>query len=190
MDIDQLLLILEKSKGEKIQRIDEDFYIKLNERIRELERMKVNAEHEDAFRIDDELRTLRRIQRRIFEVRTSKIVRAAWAKVCKTESGLEGFENLIEQEKNLLRELTNSIKNFQKWVFTSEAKKEFKEETKSDYVLVRVKNDVEEFEGVNGKTYKLRRGDVVTLPALNANVLIKSGTVEVINTQKIGYKKD
>jgi len=190
MDIDELLLILEKSK-DKVQKIDEDFYIKLNEKIRELERMRIEVEHDKAFRIDDELRTLKRIQKRIFEARTSKIVRAAWAKVCGTESGFEGFENLIEKEKNLLRELTDSIKNFQKWVFSSESpKEEIKEEIKSDYILVRVKNDVEEFEGVNGKTYKLRREDVVTLPALNANVLIKSGAVEVINTQKVLHTKD
>lgn len=189
MDIDELLLILEKNK-DKIQKIDEDFYIKLNERIKELEKMKMEDKHGEAFRIDDELRTLRRIQKRIFEARTSKIVRAAWAKVCGTESSLEGFENLIEQEKKLLRELTDSIKNFQKWVFSCESKNEVKEETKPDYILVRVKNNVEEFEGVDGKTYKLRKEDVVTLPALNANVLIKNRFVEVINPQKIVHRKD
>ena len=36
MDIDELLLILEKSKKEKIQKIDEDFYSKLNLRLKEL----------------------------------------------------------------------------------------------------------------------------------------------------------
>ena len=119
-------------------------------------------------------------------MRTSKIVRAAWSEVCKIEGGLEGFENLIEEEKNLFRSLVESITTFKNWVFSSEmAKKEVIEKPESDYILVKVKNDVKEFEGVNGKTYKLRREDVVTLPSLNAKILIKSGTVEVIDTDNI-----
>jgi|Deesub1362A_J573_1020465.scaffolds.fasta_scaffold01059_14 DNA replication factor GINS len=187
MDIDELLLILEKSKKDKIQKIDEDFYSKINLRLRELEeRKKEIGDYQEAIRVDDELRTLRRIQRRIFEIRTSKILRAAWSEVCKTDSGLEGFENLIEDEKNLFRSLIESITAFKNRAFSSEiAKKEVVEKSEPDYVLVKVKNDADEFEGVNGKTYKLRREDVVTLPSLNAKILIKSGTVEVIDTGNI-----
>lgn len=191
MDIDKLLLILEKSKGEKIQSIEEDFYARLNSRIKELENKKREVEDDrESFRIDDELKTLKRIQRKIFEVRTSKIVRAAWASVCGTETGMEGFENLTRAEKNLFDELVDSIKNFKSWAFSSELKdKKSKDESEPEYVVVRVKEDVDEFEGVNGKTYKLGKEDVITLPSLNAKVLINSGTVEVIDTQRIMRKE-
>ena len=192
MDIDELLLILEKSRTGKIQKIDDDFYDRLRERIEELEELRKKTDNDrEISRIEDELRTLKRIRRRIFEIRTGKIVRAAWSEVCETESGIEGLENLIEAEKNLLRKLVEVINEFKRWIFESvepEKEEEEKEvtEVKSEdgYVLVRVKNDVPEFEGIDGKTYKLRREDVVTLPALNAKALMKGNVVEIIEVKR------
>jgi DNA replication factor GINS len=183
MDIDELLLILEKSR-DKIQPLDEDFYDKLKKRVKELEELRRRIEDErEVLRIEDELRTLKRIQRKIFEARTSKIIRAAWAKICETESGIDGFENLIKSERDLFRKLIEVISEFKKSVLEELEKEESKDES-SDYVLVRVKSDIPEFEGVDGKTYKLRREDVVTLPALNANALIKGDVVEIIRVMK------
>lgn len=181
MDIEELLIIVEKSRGSKIQKIDPDFYEMLRNRIKELEELR--KESEDVERIDDEIRTIRKIQRRIFEARVSKIVRAAWAEVCETESGIEGMENLIDKERELFRKIIDVLKEFRKWVFEGETFREEKGEEKRSF-LVRVKQDIPEFEGVDGKTYKLRKGDVVTLPSLNANVLVKSDAVEVIEVKR------
>jgi len=181
MDIEELLIIVEKSRGSRIQKIDPDFYEMLRNRIKELEELR--RESEDIERIDDEIRTIRKIQRRIFEARVSKIVRAAWAEVCETESGIEGMENLIDKERELFRKITEVLQEFRKWVFEGEAFKEEKNEEGGNFV-VRVKQDIPEFEGVDGKTYKLRKGDVVTLPSLNANVLVKSDAVEVIEVKR------
>jgi DNA replication factor GINS len=49
-------------------------------------------------------------------------------------------------------------------------------------MLVRIKKDVEIL-GVDGKRYKLRREDVATLPAENAEVLVKSGIAEMIEVK-------
>ena len=194
MDIDELLLILEKSRTGKIQKIDEDFYDRLRERIEELEELRRKAEDDrEISRIEDELRTLKRIRRRIFEIRTGKIVRAAWAEVCETESGIEGLENLIEVERNLLRRLVEVINEFKRSIFESvePERKEGTVEEEEDvstsedgFVLVRVKGDIPEFEGIDGKTYKLRREDVVTLPALNAKALMKGNVVEIIEVKR------
>jgi len=187
MDIDELLIVLEKSKGKKIQKINSDFYSKLSLRISELEERRRSVDFQETIRIDDELKTLKRIQRRIFEARTSKIVRAAWAEVCKTETGVEGFENLIDEEKKLFEELIESISRFKEWVYNTQKDEELPvEETIQDYSVVKVNKDIDEFEGVNGKTYKLRKEDVLTLPSLNARILIKAGNVEGINAQRIG----
>jgi len=181
MDIEELLIIVEKSKGSKIHKIDPDFYEMLRRRIKELEGLK--KESEDVERIDDEIRTIRKIQRRIFEARVSKIVRAAWAEVCETESGIEGMENLIDRERELFRKIAEVLREFRRWVFEGEVFKEERNEESRKF-LVRVKQDIPEFEGVDGKTYKLRKGDVVTLPSLNANVLVKSDAVEVIEVKR------
>ncbi len=68
------------------------------------------------------------------------------------------------------------ISEFRKSIF--EGKKE-----KMERVLVRIKKDAEIL-GVDGKRYKLRKEDVATLPAENAEVLIKSGVAEKIEVKE------
>ncbi|MDV2480631.1 DNA replication complex GINS family protein [Methanoculleus sp. Wushi-C6] len=41
----------------------------------------------------------------------------------------------------------------------------------SPYALVHIRSDMESFMGVDGRTYALKRGDIVTLPENNADVL-------------------
>jgi len=136
MDIDELLLILEKSRTGKIQKIDDDFYDRLRERIEELEELRKKTDNDrEISRIEDELRTLKRIRRRIFEIRTGKIVRAAWSEVCETESGIEGLENLIEAEKNLLRKLVEVINELDLHIETAKIKLKYKIALADCYVL-------------------------------------------------------
>lgn len=49
------------------------------------------------------------------------------------------------------------------------------------YTLVRVKMEMEPFMGVDGNTYELATGDIVTLPKRNAEVLIERDIVLNIN---------
>jgi len=182
MDIEELLVLLEKSKR-KIQPIGENLYNEIKRSIKELEEERKKAGDSELARIDDELRTFRRIQRRLFEVRMSKIIKVAWAEVCGTVSGIEGFENLTEKEKEFFRRLVESIKEFRQELFEALSDEENEEKDK-DRVLVRVKNDVPEFEGVDGKIYKLNKEDVVTLPALNARALIKGNMAEIIEVRR------
>jgi DNA replication factor GINS len=189
MDIDELLIILEKSRTGKLTKIDDDFYLNLRKRISELESMRNGADEMEISRIDDEIRTLRRLHRRIFEARTSKIVRAAWATACHGESA-ESIENLISGEKTLLTKLIDVIIDFRdNFVFgekdeVNEDVRGVEEEIEKDTLLVRVKTNIPEFEGIDGKTYKLSREDVVTLPSLNAKALIKADAVELIEVNK------
>jgi len=191
MDIEELMILVEKSR-KAIQVIEETLFDEIRERIRELEEMRRNAEiTEDILRIDDELRTLRRIQRKLFEERVGKIIRAVWAEVCGTVSGIEGIENLTEREKLFYRDLYSLISSFRDEVLFGVGREEEKEaeapeiEERLDtgYVVVRVL-DSAEFEGIDGKTYKLRKEDVVALPSLNANALIKGGLAEIIEIKR------
>ena len=49
------------------------------------------------------------------------------------------------------------------------------------YHLVRVRADMDAFMGIDGRTYTLARGDIVTLPERNATVLADRGIVMAVN---------
>ena len=175
MNIDELLLLVEKNRTQ-LSKIDDELYERIRERIRELEELKSSASDAEFFRFEDEIRTLRRIQRKIFELRTGKIISAAWAEVCGQQIGSD-VENMCSHERSFFKKLMDVIKEFKKTIFEGEGKK------KEDRVLVRIKKDVE-IQGSDGKTYKLRREDVVTLPQLNADALIKGGIAEKIEVKE------
>ena len=184
MDIDELLIVLEKNRS-KLTKLEDDFYQKIRKRISELEELRKGADDNEISRIDDEIRTIKRIQRRIFETRTSKIIRAAWAKVCGESVNVE---NLTSAEKNLLVKLIELISEFRDSISGEEKNQteikrevdEGKEVSNPDFELVRIKTNIGKIEGVDGKTYKLSREDVVTLPKLNAKALIKADAAEPI----------
>jgi DNA replication factor GINS len=179
MDIDELLIILEKNRN-RLTKLEDDFYEKIQEKISELENLRKEADDYEISRIDDNIRTIRRIHRKIFETRTSKIIRAAWAAVC-GEGG--SVENLTSVERNLYAKLVETLSDYRDAVISGMKKAVDEKHIEKDlpeYVLVRVKTDIEEFEGIDGKTYKLSREEVVTLPKLNAKALIKADAVEPI----------
>ncbi|MEM4472997.1 MAG: hypothetical protein QXR27_03195 [Archaeoglobaceae archaeon] len=166
--IEEFLILIDKNRSQ-LSKIDEDFYEKVRKRIEELEEKRKEDE-----RVEDEIRTLKRLQKKLFELRTGKIINAAWAEVCGQEVSFNE-ENLIEAEKIFFRKLIELIESFRREVF--EEKK-----VKISRVLVRIKKDVEIL-GIDGKRYKLRKEDVATLPAENAEVLIKSGMAEKIEVK-------
>uniref|UniRef100_A0A7C3MB59 GINS subunit domain-containing protein n=1 Tax=Archaeoglobus fulgidus TaxID=2234 RepID=A0A7C3MB59_ARCFL len=175
MNLDELLLFIEKNRTQ-LSKIDEDFYEKLRDRIAELEEMKSSAEEDFLFRYEDEIRTLKRLQRKIFELRTGKIISAAWAEVCGQQFSGD-VENMCSDERAFFKRLIEIIKEFKYSILEGERKKA------GDRVLLRIKKDVE-IQGADGKTYKLRREDVVTIPQLNADALIKGGIAERIEVKE------
>ena len=176
MDIDELLTILDKAKEGKLQKIDDDLYDKIKERIAELEEMKKEAKNEEEIlRIENEILTLRSIQKRLFEARTGKIIRMAWSKVCDVDV-IDEVDNMTSEERNLFEKLVEILESFKRRILEIVGKRE-------EYVLVRIKKDIPEFEGVDGKTYKLKREDVVVLPKPNAKALIDGGVAEEIEVK-------
>ncbi|MEM1578563.1 MAG: hypothetical protein QXN34_00100 [Archaeoglobaceae archaeon] len=166
--IEELLLLIEKNRSQ-LTKIDEDIYNRIRKRIEELE--KERSENE---KIEDEIRTLKRLQRKLFELRTGKIINAAWAEVCGQEISFNE-ENMSSTEREFFKKLVEMISDFRRETFEEKR-------LKIDTVLVRIKKDVEIL-GVDGKRYKLRREDVATLPVENAEVLIKSGMAEKIEVK-------
>jgi Uncharacterized protein conserved in archaea len=149
--------------------MDEDLYEKVRKRIEELEEKRKEDE-----RFEDEIRTLKRLQKKLFELRTGKIINAAWAEVCGQEVSFSE-ENLTEPERIFFRKLVELIDSFRREVFEEKR-------SKPERVLVRIKKDIEIL-GIDGKRYKLRREDVATLPLENAEVLIKGGIAEKVEVK-------
>jgi len=184
MDIEELLVIFEKTKAGRIEKLKDNFYKELKNKITELERRKNEVSEDEAIRIEDEIKTLKRIQKKVFEARTGKIIKAAWAKVCGIES--ENLENLTQPEKELFGKLVNVIEEFKRYVFEPEFDKESaKEKQKIDYIMVRVLSDVPEFEGIDGRVYKLKKEDIAVIPVLNAEILEKAKLAERINVSEL-----
>jgi len=181
MDIEELFIIFEKTKNGKIEKLRDDFYDELRNKIKELESRKSSANEYELARIEDEIRTLKRIQRTIFEKRTNKIIMLAWAKICGVEG--ESLENFMQVEKELFNKLVDILGSFKKYVFEAKQKEIKNKEDGINYVLVRTLADVPEFEGIDGKVYKLKREDVITLPELNAEVLEKAKLVKRIEVK-------
>ncbi len=170
MDIDELVMIAEKNRLQ-LSKIEDDLYDRIRDRIAELEDLRKKADESEVIRYDDEIRALKRMQRKIFEMRTGRIINAAWAEVC--GQPLSDVENMTDIERSFFKKLIDVIREFKAKVLEGEKVKS------QDFVLVRIKRDVE-IQGADGKTYKLRREDVVTLPSLNAEALIKGGIAEKI----------
>ncbi|MEM1956670.1 MAG: hypothetical protein QXX76_00195 [Archaeoglobaceae archaeon] len=158
---------MDKNKSQ-ITKINEDLYERVRKRIEELEKIKEDE------RVLDELKTIKRLQKRLFELRTGKIINAAWAEVCGQEISFNE-DDLTSLERNFFKKLVELISEFRREVFEERR-------TCIDRVLVRMKKDVEIL-GVDGKRYKLRREDVATLPSENAEVLIKSGVAERVEVK-------
>jgi len=177
MDIDELMTIIERSKSGKLQKIDDDIYDKIKERIAELEKMRESARDEsELIRIEDEIRTLKKIQRKLFEIRIGKIVKIAWAKVCEVETD-EELENMTTVERSLFKKLVELLESFKRLILEHVKREEVR------CVVVRIKRDIPEFVGVDGRVYKLKREDVVTLPEPNAKALINEGVAEEIEVK-------
>ncbi len=166
MDIDEIIAIWESCRSGEFKKIPEDFYEVIGSMIEERERLKAEADEDDYYRLEDEIRTLRRIRKEVFEARTNRILRMAWMSVCgcKVEE-----DNMTDVERSLFRGIVEILESFKSAVFGRRKEK----------VLVRIKRDVE-FEGVDGRTYSLRKEDVVTLPKENAKALIEGGFAEKI----------
>lgn len=170
-----MLLLLEKHKL-RLQKVEDEFYDKIRKRISELEELKQKANEGEYQRYEDEIRTIKRIQKKIFEMRTGKIINAAWAEVC-GQPVSEDMENMISEERKLFKNLVEMMREFKRRVLEG-----MMEKRKEEYILVRIKRDIE-IQGIDGKTYKLRREDAVTLPSLNAETLVKSGLAEKIEVK-------
>lgn len=171
-----------------LTRINQNFYKKFSEYLRNLQRIAENEENSQRIQLfNDEIQNTKNIALNIYELREKKIVQAALSKV---RGGKTDLKNLLEIEKKLFDSLVEQIIVLRKELLEQKIEKKIK--TKSTQVIgekenknntnaiVQVTQDTPEFVGTDTKTYSLRKDDVLTLPEEMSNPLLKRGVVKQI----------
>ena len=151
-------------------------------------------------RIEDEIKTAGEVVEAIYDRRVGKILKGASltaAGLGKREGSLAGvevelFRNLVELlQKNRIKilERISSEKGDkpQREIETNQINEEVplqenidqKGEEETSNITIKVMQEVGEIYGVDGNTYDLREGKIISLPKENAQPLIKAKVVQV-----------
>ncbi|OFX16806.1 hypothetical protein A3K71_04505 [archaeon RBG_16_50_20] len=93
-------------------------------------------------------------------------------------------DGLTDEEQDLANRLNNSLASFK--AKQTEIKKEQSSQTETDLVVVRFLQDIPEIVGVDLKIYgPYRKEDVGSLPAQNAQGLVRQGAARLIEVRGI-----
>ncbi len=136
----------------------------------------------------DEIQNTRKIANSIYELREKKIVQAALATA---RGATPDLTNFLEIEKKLYRSLVEQIMLSRKEIFekptdppaaappASLTSAPVKEDSNT-HPIVRVLEDTPEFIGTDGKSYLLRKEDVLSMPSEMTEPLLKKKVVKQV----------
>ncbi len=192
MDIKLLRELNRKEKTSPyLQKIEKNFYDELAALMREVYIKREDCSEEELPKFLAELENLRNIIIELYEAREKKIVSNALYYV-RTGEKIE-LENLSKEEEEFLKKIVDIIKSHRENILdkTLKGKIEDNEETKKEEkkieiptITVRILKDLPPIVGIDGKIYgEFKVEDVVTLPKPNAEVLIRQGVAQRINTK-------
>ena len=191
MDIKLLRELNRKEKTSPyLQKIEKNFYDELAALMREVYIKREDCSEEELPKFLAELENLRNIIIELYEAREKKIVSNALYYV-RTGEKIE-LENLSKEEEKFLKKIVDIIKSHRENILDKtlkgkiEDEKESKEEKKTEIptITVRILKDLPPIVGIDGKIYgEFKVEDIVTLPKPNAEVLIKQGVAQRINTR-------
>lgn len=179
---------LEKTSP-SLTKINKDFYIKLSEYIKNLEKINKDESNPNKKKLfNSEIENTKRIALNIYELREKKIVQAALSKVRGGKPDLKNilnietklFESLAQQiivfRQEILKKRSKTVDNGK--VIQKESKKNGREINKNP--IVRVLENIPDFVGTDMKTYSLRKNDVLTISNEMYEPLVKSGVIKEI----------
>jgi len=159
--------------------------------------------------LEDEIRSARRVVEDIFKLRLRKIIRSANFKANGLDTELEGLTREEEELYNeLVNAITKARRRVlsclsgkveeveeEKKIYSMEEKDRREEELKTSgneaseeledtegkgYILVKVVKEIPPFVGIDGRSYSLKREDVVTLPREHAELLLQRNVITLI----------
>ncbi|MDI6902373.1 MAG: hypothetical protein QMC77_01390 [Methanocellales archaeon] len=182
MNLEDLRLIqANERRSEGLQELERDFYGQVRAYISALEEERHKVESSQAMRIDDELRSARRVIEGIFERRMGKIVKMASSRA----SGLQiSPKGATPEELEVFEQLTDLIEGSRATILDPIVMPKLAKSESSltlqppsdvnirkEFRIVRVLEDIPMFVGADGRNYQLSKEDLVVLPKANAKVL-------------------
>jgi DNA replication factor GINS len=154
----------EEQREPKLTKIPEDFYQKAKAYLEE--KRKLSEKKKDKL-TSIEVRNVERLLEDIYNRRETKLINHA---IITVRTGVPP-QNLVEEEKNFFEGIVNILKSQRERVLNKLLKKT-KEE---DFETVEFTDDVEEFVGVDLKSYgPFKKGEKARIPKENAQLLRKA----------------
>lgn len=196
--------VLREERKEMLSPVEKDFYEKARKHIHELG-IELKSTDPGSVKyqiIEDEFNKAKKNYKSILEIRMTKInYEASVRKSLKQPDGPEP-ENMTPEERDLYTGLYDLMGNFRnkrldlsvqaKVCDTAPAAGHAPEPVTKpgsrtnikDYIMVRVLRDIPAFAGMDGRSYKLAKEDVATVPIVNGNALVLRGAAVKINAGK------
>jgi len=172
-----------------LTKINTNFYQDLSVYIKTLERSIANEKNPLKLKLfTDEIQNTKKIANSIYELREKKIVQAALATA---RSATPDLTNLLEIEKKLYSSLVEQIMAARKEIFEKPTSPPVTIPPASPNItpvkkdsntnpIVRVLEDTPEFFGTDGKTYLLRKEDVLSMPSEMTEPLLKKKMIKQV----------
>lgn len=155
-------IIDQEKSSEKLAKIPDNFFIEARNYLHK----KAKMSKDDEWRVESAKRRLQDI----IDLREKKIASFA---LYATRSNIKP-ENMTEDEERLFNSIISSLKSFRSGI-------EKAMDIEHVEYLVSIKSDIDSFVGINMNVYgPLKKGDIITLPKPNAELLIKKNVAEKI----------
>jgi len=195
MDLEKLrMIILEMHRSGKISEIPPHLFEDTDRHLRKLKddyyAITNPLETRSGSLIIEEIGSIREAIQDVFQLRTRRILGLAMQQMEGSHVDREEIRRLLPPERELYREIVDTIERCRRELLLAERqgagapREEAAEEgdlpelseTSDEPVpmplaLARILSDMDSFMGVNGRIYDLQRGDIVTIPRKNAEVL-------------------
>lgn len=188
----------DESSKKMLTHLEPDFYDKMNRYLRGLETELAAERQKDAnskatMLLQDELQKAKTKREQISQFRERKLALLASQRAAGADVELRG---LAKPEQDLLERLVEILANHRREALGLAAKPAIASETTSGPVrppstrgtpssprgvLLHILEDIPPFAGPDG-TFRLKKEDLVTLPAQLAKVLVERGKARIVNT--------
>jgi len=192
---EELRILQKAEKGPVLKKVGSDFYESARERISDLQAERDGAYERDpnskSLRlVDDELRSTRSILESVIDSRLMKILQMALIGSRSNDKRSEmGGENMTCEEEEVYEGALAVIRNFREKASKGPASPEVENEGKkmlegegnvTGQRIILALEDVPPFMGPDGINYRLKEGDVVSVPEEIADLLVKKGVCDAI----------
>jgi len=173
--------LLRKDKySEQLQKLPKDFFREISDYFAEKEKIssKEGIFSDTVKKTKKELENALVMVKDLMAKRQEKIVRFAMV-AAKTGISKRDVENMLEYERELFDKVARSIEEFDKSIAGMISGEGKEKDLKNR--LVRFKQDMSEFAGMNGNVLgPFKEGEIANIPKEIAEILLKAEQVEVI----------